>query len=78
MQKHLLVEAAAYKWKVGKFTAVVHNILPEGVDDDDEVWGDAHVAADEAADEAHVARALPVVVDHLNQLYAVVDEGDHC
>jgi len=36
------------------------------------------VAADEAADESHVARAVPVVVDHLNDLDAVVDEGDHC
>ena len=57
--------------------SVVH-ILPEGVDDDDEVGGNAHVAADEAADESHVARAVPVVVDHLNDLDAVVDEGDHC
>ena len=57
--------------------SVVH-ILPEGVDDDDEVGGNAHVATDEAADESHVARAVPVVVDHLNDLDAVVDEGDHC
>jgi len=36
------------------------------------------VAADEAADLAHVDGVLPVVDDRLDDLGTVVDEGDRC
>ena len=54
------------------------HILPEEDHDDNEVWGDAHVASDEAADLAHVDGVLPVVDDRLDDLGTVVDEGDRC
>ena len=58
--------------------SVAVDILPEGVDDDDAEGGNAHVAANEAADEAHVHRPFPVVVDGKDELNAIVDIGDHC
>ena len=83
MPRHLLVEAAACKSKVGKFTASVLHILPEGPDNDEEVGGDAHVAANEAAVDAQVEGCIPciawvVVADCEDELDAVVDEGDCC
>ena len=71
------VEAAACKIKCWKIQFSPH-ILPEEDDDDDEVGGDAHVAADEAADLSHVDGVLPVVDDRLDDLGTVVDEGDRC
>ena len=78
MPRHRLVEAAACKSKVEKFTVVRYIRLPEGEDDDDAVGGDAHVAADEAAGEPEVVRVVDVVGDGSDDLHAVVDETDHC
>jgi len=53
-------------------------LLPETPDDDEKIGGDAHVAADEAADHAEVERVADVVDDGEDELDAVEDEGDCC